>query len=168
MTSSSRGGSRSSSVTSQSVPVPRRTAASVFIGGLLLSRVRGGSARTIAHERAREPRRAPSGSGASGHRRDDRDLVPLGQRGIQAPAETNVFVVEEEVHELPRLAVFVQEAALEAREAGIQLVDRVAQVDGGDLDGGRASTQVAERARDAELGHGAYSLVRSEPSLGTT
>src|SRR2546430_2611643 len=59
------------------------------------------------------PRLAVRRPGSPGHRRNDGDLVLLRQWGVQALPEPDVLVVEEQVDELPRLAVVVQEAALE-------------------------------------------------------
>src|SRR5919202_4337656 len=106
---------------------------------------------------------------APGHRRHDGDLVGLPQRRVQSAAEADVLVVQEEVDELARLAVVVEQAALEAREPGVELVDRGAQVGRLHADGRRAPAQVPEGARDAEHRHVAKLLdkARRVRSRGT-
>src|SRR5258708_31845912 len=90
--------------------------------------------------------------------RHDRDLVRLVQRRVQTLAQPDVLVVQEEVDELSRLAAVVEQPSLEAREAGVELVDRGPQVGGLHGDGGLTGAQAAQRTGDSEHGHFANSF----------
>src|SRR5229473_8636672 len=99
-------------------------------------------------------RRSLSGGLASGHSRHDRDLVLLGHLGRKAGAEADVLVVEVHVHELPELALRVEQAVLETRVALLERVDRRSEIRRFDRDGHLALGEAPKRSGDAELGHG--------------
>src|SRR3989442_14444473 len=94
---------------------------------------------------------------ASGHSRHDRDLVLLGQFGGKAGAEADVLVVEVHVHELPELALWVQQAVLETRIALLERVDRRSEIGRFDRDGHLAFGEAPKWSGDAELRHAKYS-----------
>src|SRR5260370_41059488 len=91
---------------------------------------------------------------ASGHSRHDRDLVLLGHLGRKAGAQTDVLVVQVDVHELPELAALVQQPLLEAGAPRVESVDRRPQIGGFDGNGHLALGEAPKRSGDAKLRHG--------------
>src|SRR5260370_23381245 len=90
---------------------------------------------------------------ASGHSRHDRDRVLLGHLGRKAGAETDVLVVQVDVHELPELAALIQQSILETRVALVQRVDRRPEIRGFDGDCHLALGEAPKRSGDAKLRH---------------
>src|ERR1700674_3260120 len=88
---------------------------------------------------------------ASGDGRDDRKVVAVLQRRLEPGAEADVFVVPVDIDELAELPLVVVEPFLEARELLVQLVERLRDVAGIDLNNGRAARQLAQRAGHANL-----------------
>src|SRR5262249_6931780 len=78
----------------------------------------------------------------------------------EALAQPDVLVVQEQVDELPRLALVVEQPALEAGEARVQLIDGGPQVARLHRHRGLSVTQAAQGTGDAEHGHFAYSLAQ--------
>src|SRR5712692_2840961 len=83
----------------------------------------------------------------------DRDLVAGLQPGVQPLAQPHVLVVQEDVHELPYLALVVEQPLLEARMLPLQLLDRAAQVVRLHGDRQLAVAEPPERPWNPELGH---------------
>src|SRR6184192_4979478 len=90
------------------------------------------------------PSSAPPGL-SSGDRRDDRQIVAVLQRRLEPRPEPNVLVVPVDVDELPKLAFVVIEPLPKARVFLVQLVERLRDVVGIDLDDGRAASELAQR-----------------------
>src|SRR5947207_11706303 len=91
------------------------------------------------------PSSAPPGL-ASGDRRDDRQIVTVLQRRLEPRPESNVLVVPVDVDELAELTLVVVEPLPKARVFVVQLVERLRDVVGIDLDDGRAASELAQCA----------------------
>src|SRR2546430_15608763 len=96
------------------------------------------------------PPSAPRGF-PSGDRRDDRQIVAVLQRRLEPRPEPNVLVVPVDVDELPKLAFVVIEPFPEARKFLVQLIERLRDVPGIDLDDGRPAGELTQRARHANF-----------------
>src|SRR5439155_9258605 len=96
-----------------------------------------------------------SGPSAPSYCWNDRNFVPVGDFGAEPRAEADVLVVQVDVDELPQLPALVEEPVLEARVAGVERLDRRAQVGPADLNSDLAVRQPAERAGNSELCHAA-------------
>src|SRR6201988_763052 len=84
---------------------------------------------------------------ASGDRWHDREIVAVAERRLQARPKPNVFVVSVDVDELAQLTLVVVEPLAKARILLIELVERLGDIPGIDLDNGRTSRERAQCAR---------------------
>src|SRR5712692_1498821 len=117
-------------------------------GSLTMSGPKISLRRRLAIRRILICRRAP------GHSRHDRDLVLLRHLRIEAGAQTNVLVVQVDVHELPEPPALVQQAILEAWVARVERIDRRPEIRGFDGDCDLALGEAPKRSWDAKLRHG--------------
>src|SRR5439155_23763186 len=90
---------------------------------------------------------------APGDRRHDRDLVLLPHLGPQSGAQADVLVVQVDVHELPKVAVLVEQPVLEARVLGVEGDDSAHEVRGFDVNRDVAVGQAAQGSGDSKLCH---------------
>src|SRR5216683_1043145 len=88
---------------------------------------------------------------ASGDGRHDGEVVAVHELGLQSRPEANILIVPVDVDELAELTLVIVKALLETREFLIQLVQRLRDVGGIDLDNGRAAGQLPQGAGDANL-----------------
>src|SRR5216683_1330637 len=88
---------------------------------------------------------------ASGDGRHDGEVVAVHELGLQSRPEANILIVPVDVDELAELTLVIVKALLETREFLIQLVQRLRDVTGIDLDNGRAAGQLPQGAGDANL-----------------
>ena len=88
---------------------------------------------------------------AAGDGGDDADLVAVFERGLAVLEETDVLLVDVDVDEAADLAFFIDEAFLDSGEAGLELVDGLADVGGVDFDQLLVVGQLAERGGDADF-----------------
>src|SRR4030081_3548249 len=79
---------------------------------------------------------------ASSDRRHDGEVVAVLERRLQPRPEANVLIVPVDVDELAKLPLVVVEALLETWEFLIELVQRLRDVAGIDLDNSRAAGQL--------------------------
>src|SRR6266478_7641587 len=91
--------------------------------------------------------------GTSRDSRDDGDLVLLRHFRLEARTEPDVLVVEVHVHELPELAILVEEAVFEPGIAPVQRLDRRPDVGAFDGNGHLTVREPAEGAGNSELRH---------------
>src|ERR1700693_1734230 len=87
---------------------------------------------------------------APGYRRHNRDLILLADLGLQARSQAHVLVVQVHVHELPQLALVVQEPVPKAGIAHVERLDRRLEVGRLDRHGDLTLGQPAQRAWDSK------------------
>src|ERR1700675_3060826 len=92
----------------------------------------------INFSRLRPMERSLSPAKAPGHGGDDRDLVLRLNLRPQPRTEPHVLVVQVHVDELSQLALFVEQAVLEAGIARVKRLDGSREIDRLDVDGGLA------------------------------
>src|SRR5665213_3307591 len=90
---------------------------------------------------------------APGYCRHDRDLVLLGDLGLEAWPQADVLIVQVHVDELPQLALVVQEPVPEARVPRVERLDRRLEIGRLDRHGDLTLGQPAKRAWDSKLRH---------------
>src|SRR5690348_18472526 len=92
-----------------------------------------------------------TGASAPCNRRDDGEVVAVLQRRLESGAESYVLVVPVDVDELAQLALVVVEPLAKARILLVQLVERLRDIAGIDLDNGRSASQLTQGAGDANF-----------------
>src|SRR3954465_6232899 len=98
--------------------------------------------------------RGGSGSAAAGDGGEDRDRVAVLDRGVQGTGEPHVLVVDVDVHEAVQLALLGDQAVLDPRVLGVDVVDQRAEGGAVALDGLVAAGVGAQDGRDPDLdGH---------------
>src|SRR6266550_6502998 len=90
---------------------------------------------------------------APGYRGHYRDLVLLAHLGLEARTQPYVLIVEVDVHELPQLALLVEQPVLEPWVARVQRLDRRPEVAGFDRHGDLPFRQPAQWSRNSKLRH---------------
>src|SRR5690606_24512857 len=105
---------------------------------------------------------------AAGDRGNDRDLAAVAQLGVRAVEVANVFLVVIDVDERAQLPLVVEEMLAEGGVLSGELSVRLSGRAGGDVIGGLAASELAERRGDSDLGAGHLGTHRIVSSVSSS